>query len=659
MLCLPDGSAVPDWDDATDYQHDWHVAPDRPAATDDGPGDRTAPLASLAEACRRAEPGQRVVLHPGVYHEPLRPCRSGAGPTAMIAFVAAETGRAVLSGSRRWQPEPEELNRRFRFPGTWRAALPAACFAGDNPFQAVNLSRSRWFPWRQRPDAERERLLQRRGLLWQDGRRLLQVTDIDELTAGPGRYWVEDDGLALVVRLFEDADPQHCRLAVSTRQQLVVPTERGLGWIRLDGLTIHGAGNGLVPPQRGAVSCAAGHHWLIERCHIEEVNGLGLDIGGGNDVHRPTPPETGAHLIRHNRIRSCGLGGIAGCGQVTGTRLLDNHLSDIGWLDLEHLYEAAAIKLHFARDVLIAGNRIEHLRDCCGIWLDYHCGNNRVSRNRLDDIATLLAAIYIEASPGPHLIDGNIISRLRDVADNDPPKDGLAGGLGISIDVSDQVAIQHNLLIAIAGPAAIACHLAQGGRRVAQRSAACAGMDLAGNLICASRTAILLDRQAHNRSRANLIAPVSGGPIRLREADREARLDLAAWRRWHGIDTDSRLLPLLCEDADGRRLGPSPHEDSDDEPPPTAPTPAPPADDWRLRLIDRRDWPHRHGFSAQPADCILEPDDSLPSLVDTGYAAPGPLTAAQWRRLRAGEPVILALIGDRLVDDLPASSADF
>ena len=83
-----------------------------------------------------------------------------------------------------------------------------------------------------------------------------------------------------------------------------------------------------------------------------------------------------------------------------GILVEDNEFSNLGWLGLEHVYEAAAIKMHAVHEALIRRNRIHGLRDCCGIWLDHSCGNNRVTDNRIFDLVTVLGGIYIEISLG-------------------------------------------------------------------------------------------------------------------------------------------------------------------------------------------------------------------------------------------------------------------
>ncbi len=69
----------------------------RPGAPEGGDGSRAAPLASLAEAAPQVGPGDRCILHAGVYRETLKPLRSGT-KEAPVTFEAAAGGKAVLSG---------------------------------------------------------------------------------------------------------------------------------------------------------------------------------------------------------------------------------------------------------------------------------------------------------------------------------------------------------------------------------------------------------------------------------------------------------------------------------------------------------------------------------------------------------------------------------
>jgi hypothetical protein len=84
---------------------EWHVAPE---GDDAGAGTAEAPLRTLAEACRRVQPGDTCIVAPGRYRETLRPA-SGGTAGAPISFIAK--AGAIISGldpaAGPWTPEDD------------------------------------------------------------------------------------------------------------------------------------------------------------------------------------------------------------------------------------------------------------------------------------------------------------------------------------------------------------------------------------------------------------------------------------------------------------------------------------------------------------------------------------------------------------------------
>ena len=97
---LPDGTMFPFWDDQTNYRTTYHVACQDPQASDANPGSREKPFRTIGRAAEILQPGEKVVVHEGVYRECVSPRRGGTGPDAMIAYEAAPGERVVVSGAR-------------------------------------------------------------------------------------------------------------------------------------------------------------------------------------------------------------------------------------------------------------------------------------------------------------------------------------------------------------------------------------------------------------------------------------------------------------------------------------------------------------------------------------------------------------------------------
>ena len=122
---------------------------------------------------------------------------------------------------------------------------------------------------------------------------------LQEVGGSPeGRFWVEHQGNVLHIRV-PSGDPARSVVEITTREQAFAPRQSGLGYIRIKGLTFQHAGNGFPPPQRGLVSTAGGHHWIIEGNTIEWANGVGLDIGAQH--WRGAARSAGRRLARRAR----------------------------------------------------------------------------------------------------------------------------------------------------------------------------------------------------------------------------------------------------------------------------------------------------------------------------------------------------------------------
>ena len=190
------------------------------------PGSAAAPFRTINAAARRLQPGEKVVIHAGIYRECVRPARGGTDAEAMIAYEAAPGERVIVRGSDLWTPtahpsagyalpgsaeaaanlRPEKLEifldspalrevKSSPTPPIWMAELPDNFSNGYNPF----LVRNAYAYMPQLGDLQNigffQRALQRRGMLFVDGVPLDQVPHFRELAVRDGAFWVEEPGL--------------------------------------------------------------------------------------------------------------------------------------------------------------------------------------------------------------------------------------------------------------------------------------------------------------------------------------------------------------------------------------------------------------------------------------------------------------------------------
>jgi hypothetical protein len=450
-ILLPDGREFFTWEQPLEFTRTYYVDNRNPRATDSNPGSKELPFLTINKAAQILEPGERVVIMSGVYRECVVPARGGTGPGRMISYEAAPGATVIVKGSRLvktgWEPSSGFSLRHFGRGEKLKAKiyqldLSPLSFHGYNPFGMVNVMMDREY-LRPKPEELRPHLM-RRGMVFVDGKRLEQVALYWELGEKDGRFWVEHHGLMLHARLPGDASPAEHDVELVIQEQVFAPRQRGLSYIRIKGLSFEQAANGFPVPQRGMVSATGGHHWIIEDCTFRHANAVALDIGY-QDWNRVAPEVIGHSIVRRNHIEDAGVCGLAGMG-VQETLVEHNLVENVGWQNVELMWESGGIKLHTAKSCLLRGNVIRHLRYAPGIWLDYDNTNTRVTGNLIGDVQeTVRGGIYLEASHDPNMLDHNIFWKITKgkggATYNLPP----SGGWGIITDGSDEAVVAHNL----------------------------------------------------------------------------------------------------------------------------------------------------------------------------------------------------------------------
>ena len=568
---LPDGNSFAFWNDETEYTKVYHVAQQHPKASDDNPGTEKRPFKTISRAAEVLEPGEKVIVHEGVYRECVQPARGGTSPRQMTAYEAAEGEQVVIKGSEVWQPEarPSE-GCRLHLPGDetteappiWMADLPAEFFHhGYNPFLTRNVFRYLHMfalihdpEWKKKDPDWLDRTLLRRGMVFVDGLPLKQVINYWDLSRTDCAFWVEDPGTRLHFRLPGGRHPSDCLIEITTREQAFAPLVRNLGYVKVKGFRLQHTADGIPVPQRGCLSTSRGHHWLIEDNHIEWANATGMDIGAQTWEAAP-PEDTGHHIVRRNTIRHCGICGIAGAMGVEYSLIEENVIEQIGHLDLERMWECAGIKFHFCKHSLIRRNVFRHIRHAQGIWLD--CGNEncRITNNVFHDIETVGAAVYSEMNYDHNLVDGNLFWDIRNVAERDDGKGFAGDGAGVKADCNEKLTVAHNFFGNVQGYA-VAFTLNQSGRKMLGRTGLCWANAALNNVFFRCPHRVLLGRRAENKVDGNLYdAADSEYSFTVRTPEPACLQNLAGWREFFGLDEHSSEATVEAEfDADSLAL---------------------------------------------------------------------------------------------------------
>jgi hypothetical protein len=424
---LPDGTEFKTWEPLEHkFSRTYFVDQNHAGASDANPGTRELPFRTIGQAARILQPGERVVVESGVYREWVCPARGGTDPEHMISYEAAPGAQVVIKGSEilkaKWEksrpwPMPAETADGTKPRRVWMVRLPGELFMGYNPFGMINYPQidevGYWDLKFMFSKPCVNIFLQVRGLIFQNGRCLRQVSRFDQLASTEGAFWAESHGLIIHITPFGDIDPNDAEWELTTREQCFSPEEYSLNYIRVKGFTMEQAGNGFPFPQRSALSVMHGTHWIIEENTIRWVNSVGMDLGRGGNVH---DQPYGHQIVRHNSICDCGICGIAGV-PLQDTLIEDNFFRNNAWLDTELMAECAAIKTHWNENVLIRRNLIIETTHGTGIYLDCYNKNCRITQNAVifsGSCNTMAAgpgqgAIYLEAASGPALVDNNFV----------------------------------------------------------------------------------------------------------------------------------------------------------------------------------------------------------------------------------------------------------
>ena len=413
-VLLPDGTEFKTWEQPTRFDRTYYVDRAHPNASDANPGTSERPFATINRAAQVLQPGERVVVAPGVYRERVRPARGGAGPDRMISYEAAPGAAVVIKGSRPFTP-PWQPSKAV--PATavalWQARLDPALFDGYNPFDTDNVTPEQFqiMDWAT-PLRGKTPYTLPRGLVFQDGNMLRQVAAAADLAAGAGTYWVDRAKQVLHLRPAGDLKPDQASLEITTQETVFAPVSSGLGYIRVKGFTLEHAAGPFPWDQVGVLSTTRGHHWLIEDNVVRWANGVGMDLGI-QSPRWPQPPTVGFHIVRRNHVTDCGICGICGLGPGRGLDfgllIEDNVLERNAFHDVERLYETAGIKTHNNIRCLIRRNLILDTRHGAGIWMDWNNQFSRCSQNIIAGTHTIHGGIFVEASYQPNLVDQNAI----------------------------------------------------------------------------------------------------------------------------------------------------------------------------------------------------------------------------------------------------------
>ena len=409
----------------------------------EGDGSSARPFRSISEAAKLAQPGDEVLVYPGVYRECVSPERGGT-EDARIVYRSVEPLGAVITGA---EPLTGWIRRE---DGLWTARVDNGVFGSYNPYTTEVYG-----DWYFAPSVRHT------GAVYMNDRMLYEAETLEECIAGEvySPSWepeysvykwfaVQEGGETVFLCNFKDKDPNQEKIEINVRRRCFFPEETGRGYITFSGFKVEKAATTWAPPaafQDGMVGPHWSRGWIIEDCDISNSKCCGISLGKYYDeendhyfttkhLKSPTQMErdavcrgqyhgwlkekVGSHIVRRCHIHHCEQTGIVGRMGAVFSLIEQNHIHHINNMQELGGAEISGIKLHAAIDVTIRRNHIHH--STMGIWCDWQAQGTRISQNLLHHnerpaFCTWAEGgmgsqdIFVEVSHGPTLIDNNIM----------------------------------------------------------------------------------------------------------------------------------------------------------------------------------------------------------------------------------------------------------
>lgn len=355
---------------------------------------------TIAQVAAIVEPGDKVIIHSGIYREAVIIENSGR-PDNPITFQAAAGAGVIMTGADRISEWAEVKGDSRIYSTSW-------------PHKFIT-----WNRYNTHPDDDYHRLIGRCEQVFVNGYVLRQVLERDELARGT--FYVDLDGERLYVCSSDNQDVSSRKVKVEASIRDTILAVKG-NYIVIKGMRFRYAAN---RAQRGAVEFS-GDHLAVEDCIFEYTNSSGASFRGENiTVRRCTFQHNGQLGFGASRAHKL---------LMTGCTVRNNNIKGFnrGW-------EAGGNKICLARGVILENSTFVENRGN-GIWFDI--GNEDCTVHNCLIAFNDDAGIFYEISYGLHAYDNVIVGNgLADTSG------AWGANAGISISSSPDCLIERNLLV--------------------------------------------------------------------------------------------------------------------------------------------------------------------------------------------------------------------
>ena len=382
--------------------------------SDANPGTKRAPFRTIQRAADGAQPGDRIIVHQGIYRERIDPPRGGTSERQRITYQAAPGETVEITGS-------EEITHWERVQSNvWKTVIPNSFFGAFNPYS--DRIHGDWFS----PNKRQHHT----GAVYLNGAWLTEAATLDDVLKPIDKspFWFGSvDATNTTIWAQFNIDPRRQMVEINARQTVFYPRKTNVNYITVRGFTLCDAATPWAPPTAEQIGLIGPHWsrgWIIESNLICYSTCSGVSLGKYGDQWDNTSADTaegyvktiehaltngwstenvGHHIVRDNDISNCEQAGVVGSLGAIFSSVTGNNIHDIHVRRLFGGAEMAGIKFHGAIDVRIEHNHI--YRTCLGLWLDWMAQGTRVSGNVFHENDQ---DVFVEVDHGPFLMDNNL-----------------------------------------------------------------------------------------------------------------------------------------------------------------------------------------------------------------------------------------------------------
>jgi hypothetical protein len=368
--------------------------------SDTNAGTITSPLLTIQCASNLAQPGDTVLVQPGIYRERVSPPRGGISSTVPIIYKSAVPQGAIIRGSIPWNPT-EKLSETVYYDTLDPTIFTdTSAIDGPNPFRipfCVTPYGRNGAPESASGDKKATpNMVYTLGQVFVNDKMYKQCPFISEMQETPNTWYYDMSSNKLYVNLKEDID--HYKIEITNQRRVFAPHIRQLRYITVDGFVIERCGNNYPNQfwtvaqnqQAGMIGTRSGRFWIIQNNVIRFASGIGIDWG--NEGGAAQDLETGTNgkasgsygnIIQNNHICDNGAGGTAyfmGKNFTFANNVVErnNNLLFYG----TRRWESAGLKVHTPTNSVIINNIIRN-NYCNGIWSDQGAGQNSIFKNNI------------------------------------------------------------------------------------------------------------------------------------------------------------------------------------------------------------------------------------------------------------------------------------